>query len=617
MNSETERKKCLLSTEGFVVINVEQIKVNIHIPRDEVRIVAMQPYIRFDKAVKEPFKWADHMVELQLTGIQRSLNIAQHSFDGRGANFTVFPEYSIPGIAGVEIINRQISANTWPNESVIIAGIHGLSQPEYYDLCNMLHARVSQPNMPNSVPPDQWVNCCVIWIKDESGAILKYVQPKVRPAWPELNVTYYDMFNGTTIYVFEAQYHPSGYPCRFIIFICFDWVASVSGTTICDEVLDSLNKSWNGEPKPLHWVFVIQHNPDPNHPSFLNSTYKFLSDTNSYPFVERDQAIILHANTAVSPIPSKKGQRGYTACVFSPNAQLSCEGCRPTICMQPNRLRGNDILRRCKDIVFREMGECIHVFTLRVPRFVTPDVIDRTLPIPLAHVYAVHDSNDVRLCGSSIPAAVKWINDSLDTVTYISKTALNETIFKESAAGIESKIISDIRKSEGYRASNYVNWATSSFSNGKMYRDENQLKDVDLWGEYEEKALQHILHSLTSLGLVYKLEIIDAILHCALYDDEGFIQVIAILGDTYEDCRIHYDRFIPKSKIDPVLVVARDRDNLTATPKEFLRIDEGNSEHSLKFVDFQTLISICRGSEDSISLKGVLDGFISKNRRII
>jgi hypothetical protein len=30
--------------------------------------------------------------------------------------------------------------------------------------------------------------------------------------------------------------------------------------------------------------------------------------------------------------------------------------------MQPEILRGNGVLGRCKDVVFREMGECIHLY---------------------------------------------------------------------------------------------------------------------------------------------------------------------------------------------------------------------------------------------------------------
>ena len=103
----------------------------------------------------------------------------------------------------------------------------------------------------------------------------------------------------------------------------------------------------------------------------------------------------MHVNTAVSKLPSRTGDGGFSACVFSPSAPLDCDGCRPTVCMQPKSLRGSQNLGRCKDVVFREMGECIHVFRVRVPRFITPDATDRTYPLVNAQVHSVADYRSV------------------------------------------------------------------------------------------------------------------------------------------------------------------------------------------------------------------------------
>lgn len=338
------------------MIDVEQIMVNVRMPSDEVRIVAMQPFVQFHSETEEPFRWSDDAVDVQLAAIRRTLDIAQDGFAGRAASFTLFPEYAIPGTAGAAIIDERISADAWPNESIIIAGVHGIPKPEYRDLCDVLTAQVSQSNAPDSVPDDQWVNCCVIWVKDLNGTLQKWVQPKIRPAWPEMNVACSDMFCGSSVYVFEGRYEPSGYPCRFVTLVCFDWVASVAGTTVCHELLTKLNQLWAESQPALDWVFVVQHNTKPNHPSFLNSTYRFLTDA-TYAFVQRDKAIVLHANTAVSPQPARTGQGGFSACVFSASAQLECNCFRPTVCTQPRSLRESDILERCKDVVFREIWE--------------------------------------------------------------------------------------------------------------------------------------------------------------------------------------------------------------------------------------------------------------------
>lgn len=600
-----------------IVIDIEQITINLAMPSNELRIVAMQPFIMLDPTIREPFRWSNDAVATQLTAVHRTLDIAKSGLSGRSANFTLFPEYAIPGTVGAVAINDRISSGEWPNGSIIIAGLHGMLKDEYTELCDVLAANVSVSNSPNSVLNNQWVNCCVIWVKDREGVVRKWVQPKVRPAWPEMQVTCNDMFCGSTVYVFDCQYEPSGFPCRFATLICYDWVASVAGSTVSHELLSRLTELRTPNPTPLDWVFVVQHNPNPNHQSFLQSTYRFLTDTNTHPFIERGYAAVVHINTAVSPIPARTGSGGFSACVFSPNVQFDCNSCRPTVCMQTSSLRGSSILERCKDIVFREMGECIHAFTVRVPRFVTPDVTDRTYPVPIAHVYAVSDSNDPRLSGGPVPAAVKWVSDALDRIERASAIALAGCHLKVKAETIEPEIFSAMRSSDGHAATDSVNWATCSFSRGNEFRTNIRRLNPDIWGADETEALQHVLHSLTSLGCAYRLEFENAVLHCAVGDNENFVQVVAIRGDTHQDCRYHYDNYIPHRGADPVLVIARDRDNLIPTPEEHLRFDETAGEGAVAFLDYQTLINTCRQATNSRTLKRHLDGILPKNNRII
>lgn len=600
------------------MISFEKIKIDVRIPHDEVRVVAMQPYIQFHSNPgsfpEEPFRWADAAINEQLNAIVRTLDISQHSFSNRGANFTLFPEYSIPGIKGVSIINDRILESGWPKGSIIIAGVHGIMKSDYADLCERLGAVVSQSNAPDSVPDDRWVNSGVIWVKGHDGTVTTWVQPKVRPAWLEMSVSCRDMFCGTTLYVFEGRYEPIDYPCRFVTFVCFDWVASPAGNTVWRELVTQLNRLQIET--SLDLVFVIQHNTNPNHASFLNNTYSFLTDL-SYPFVQRDKAIILHANTAVSRQPVRTGLGGFSACVFSPSAQLECSGNRPTVCTQPGSLRGSDILERCKDVVFREMGECIHAFSVRVPRFVIPDATDRTCPLPSADVYPTNDRNDPRLCGGPVPAAVKWINDSLDIIRPMSATVLAGRPLEAKAKVVESSIVAGIRAINGHTAADRVNWATCSLSNGTESRKLIRRSNPDLWSLLEADAMEHLLHSLTATGLAYSIDISGATLHGSIQIDEGFVQIVAIRGDTYQDCRSHYDSLIPQQGPDPVLVIARDRDNFRAAPEEFLRIDEVDSGRDLAFVDYQTLIEICRTVDDTQILKENLDAFLPGPRRII
>ncbi len=598
------------------MIDVEQVVIDVQVPQDELRIVAMQPYIRFRGPVVEPFRWSTDAVEAQLGAISRTLDISLTGFNGLPANFTVFPEYAIPGVPGASLVSERIAAGDWPNGSIIIGGLDGITKAEYVDLCRSLDIRFSALNAPDTVPDGQWVNCCLLWVKNQKGMVDKWVQPKVRPAWTELAVPCNDMFRGSTVYVFECQYGASRYPCRFVTLICFDWVASPAGTTVIEELVMGLDQKWVQSQGALDWVFVIQHNSRPNSASFLNATYRFLTDP-SHPFVQRDKAVVLHVNTAVSPNPVGKGEGAFSACVFSPTTQFDCRACRPTVCMQPSVRRANNALERCKDVVFREMGECVHAFSARVPRFVVPDATDRSYPLPLAEVHAVKGSGDPRLCGGSVPAAVKWLNDALDEINKLAETQLVGRPLRAKAEALESTVIAKVRTTDGHTASAHINWATCAYRNGSVCRDKARMLNVDLWGLDEVEALDHILDSLTSLGLAYGLEFDGAVLHCTLRADEKFVQVLAIRGDAYGDCRLHYDEYVAYGGVDPVLVIARGRHPFVPGPREFLRLDETGDERGLAFLSYAELINICREVTDSNHLKECLDAILPRDRRII
>jgi len=363
--------------------------------------------------------------------------------------------------------------------------------------------------------------------------------------------------------------------------------------------------------------FVIQYNQNPNHPSFLYNTYKFLVDRTSFPFVEREDAIVIHANTAVSEKPARKGNGAYTSCIFSPNAQFECNVCRPTVCMQPVRFRENDILDRCTDVLFREMGSCIHAFTTRVPRFVTSDSTDRSYPLLSAEVHGTINSDDPRLSGSAVAASVKWINDSLDNIVRISSTDLRDCPMKTKAEEIEPIVIADMRTSIPELAENWINWAVSDFTSGNKTRDKLASQNPDNWRLLETISLEHMVHSLTALGLPYNLKIAHSNFHGILNTDNGFIQVIAIRGETHEDCQLHFDEMFCITSPDPIVLVTRDRSNLKPTERELSKFIDAGRDTGISFIDYDTLITLCRDADDENSLKEKIDEYLPGARRII
>ncbi len=86
----------------------------------------MQPFVELTGT--EPYKWQQTKKNQQLERISRFMNIAKQ-YDGNGkTHFTVLPEYSIPGLEGVERINQVLTDPSWCSETVVIGGVDRLSK---------------------------------------------------------------------------------------------------------------------------------------------------------------------------------------------------------------------------------------------------------------------------------------------------------------------------------------------------------------------------------------------------------------------------------------------------------------------------------------------------------
>ena len=195
------------------MIEVIAERVDVRIPQDDVRIIALQPFIVFPSNPTEPFQWAPEAVGDQIEVIKRTLELGINTENGVQTRFVIFPEYSIPGIDGVTVITSKVENTEWPNNSIVIGGIHGITKTEYGALCSLDNTKVADSNHPDTVGEDQWINCSVTWIKSNTGEVAKWVQPKICPAWPEQDVNYLNMYNGSSIFLYQGSYDPSRLPC--------------------------------------------------------------------------------------------------------------------------------------------------------------------------------------------------------------------------------------------------------------------------------------------------------------------------------------------------------------------------------------------------------------------
>ena len=582
---------------------------------ESVRVVAMQPFVRL-----QGFHWDPGHADRQMNAIQRTLELSRPVSGQVGSTFTLFPEYTIPGVGGAQLIDDSVRDPGWQNGSVVIGGVHGLGKDEYRELCESLTAEVLPVNAPDAVGNDQWVNCCATWIKDDQGEVKVWVQPKIKPSKPEIEIG--GMFCGSGIYLFRGRYQQGGFPCYWITLICFDWIAS-GPTPVLDTILQTLDEQQSKLDEagglPLHFVFVIQHNKKPNHEVFLRNTASLLTDAR-FPWVERSNTVILHANTAGSLVPKRGGDYGFTACVFSPRNTFM-DGCRlPTVCQKwAKKLRNRNDLGACSDVVFREMGACVHRFSLRVPKFVTATVGDRTLPLDRAEVFSTEASAepDPRLSGQPVPAEIKWLNDSLDELQHFSERVMCQKPLEAAAIAFEADLQSQVRD-VGLKnaASRIVTWSTCP--EGQQEEDEHDA-DPDLWGQRQTDGFEHVCHSLTGLGLAYDVKLDQGAPHGVLQskDSSSLIRVVTIRGDDHVTCRQYFDRRIRKTLNDPILIVSRDHDNSTPTPEEFRKYFEPEGHCGTRFLDFQTLRQRCTNATDGAALRTFLDEFLPKDGRII
>jgi len=163
-------------------------------------------------------------------------------------------------------------------------------------------------------------------------------------------------------------------------------------------------------------MFVIQHNDKPNHGTFLGELRPFY-DQNQFPSAERRGTCLVLANTAGSDKPGRVTQYGCTSLILPCTALFAPTDCYMTHANGGQRFRENNLVHPHRDVFFREGGQCIHSFTQRNPNSIASGPAGQGIPIENPFVFPIDPAAvDLRTPGNPVPAAVKWLNDTLDSV---------------------------------------------------------------------------------------------------------------------------------------------------------------------------------------------------------
>ena len=558
---------------------VDLSKWGVTPPADGVRMVIAQPHLPTTVLTPhEPYRLTDDARSRQLEVLERTIQIASVSRDTEHTtHFTILPEYCIPGLTGVQLIEERLLSESWANGTVLIGGLDGVTRDEYADLLS--HSRTHHDQHLNGVArvaTDQWVNCSITWIKSSDGQLQRWVQPKLWPAWPEASGQNQSMFKGGSIFLFRGH-RTNGEPFIFGTLVCFDWIAPTTPAPY-ERILEQTHHEAGHAQLPLTWLFVIQHNDKPSYYDFLNNVAGFFRNT-SYPNATRTNTCIVFANTAGLGHPGYCTEYGSTSLILGPNTSFMTSGARPTLSHEGFRYResNSDILKsaRCIDVYFRERGECIHVLNQINPSSVQSGARGRRYAADNAEVHAAVDMEHILAPGAGVPVVVKWANDVLDQTSR--QLPNHDPTHTEALQSAHDTVVERLRRIGSAPMTDVVRLATPG-----------SKRNVEAWNSDESTSLRHILNTLRILGAGNRLESVGTdMVHGVISFGDVQIDVIAIQGTSHEVCIEHLDSHHLKRQRMHLLLVSRDAENTHWDPKRgnILRRRQGNPQAERKFTD--------------------------------
>lgn len=601
---------------------IEEIDLNITIPELGLCMAYMQPFVELTDT--EPYRWKLDNNNQQLDRISRFMNIAKR-FDGNGkTHFTVLPEYSIPGLVGVERINQFLLDPSWDSETVVIGGVDGLNKDEYRTLCSNEISRVFIDNLPDNIPNGNWINCCITWVKDRDGRLKRWIQPKLSPSWAERNIMHSRMFCGRSVSLFTIKY-ANDTPCKFMSLICFDWIGAInSAGNGINGILNQINQLWQntGSRKDINMVFMLQHNEEPNHRNFLENARNFFEDRVSNQFVVRDQSILFFVNTAGIDRPGKSVKYGYSSLIASPSSPYDCDECCPlSFSSDASKLRNSNNLGRCKEALFRENGACCHLFKFRSPSFISSDPGNRCQFLDEAKVYPIDDGvNDSRVPRGSVAASVKWINDGIDSIEPILAHE-NSSHIKEDVARSHENLSRDIRRASGDFLCEYIRCSFSKYEN--FCQDSIPIIHfVDKWNGEEKEGLHTVVYVLSILGTCKSINVSGAGAHAVMTIGSNIIDIIVVHGgNTHEECFEYAKGFLNSQSRYGIVITKDVHDTLTDTKinRSILNTQEPISERGPSITNpddrfihhgYQNIRNCCFSATSVDNLRAQIDGLL-------
>jgi hypothetical protein len=595
------------------VQSVDLAALGVTLPNDRVGIVLSQPQLSL--TANEPYRCTPAARARQLQALTDTLNVArQHPHGLDKTHFTIFPEYTIPGIEGLARIDSALADDAWPRASVVIGGSDALSKNEFAALAQQERTHLHGFDPQNDVGVNQWINCAITWVKAADGSVHRWLQPKLAPAGPEQDVQFQDMYRGGSVFSFRGPLS-NGLQYRFSCLVCFDWIATINGEIAWRQVLARLAQEVQPNELSISWFIIIQHNDKPSHDTFLEQVRAFF-DQNVSPSVHRGATCLLFANTAGLGRPGRVKEFGTTSLIFSAQALFDKATCPLTYSADGRRFRGGKtLLDPFKQALFREGGACIHAFAQVNAGSLTAGPAGKRYAVENGSVFPLYGVVDPRVPSDSVPACVKWVNDELDELqqgTHRLGQKYSDAPMAAQINELHQQIVGAIRVLPAKSMTSYI----------ELSAQESASKHADSWSDSEVEGLEHVLHSLSIVSLGFGVPDVGTDpTHATVTMNGQPVHLLAVKGGSHEECVEHAKKFLPAD--GQVLVISRDKDN-TSWRKvlgSYLQ-PEANSVSverditdpaaGLLHIGYSDLLGMFRNEQTADALRGAIDGQFGK-----
>ena len=539
------------------VFEVDLGQLGVRFPRGEVGMVIAQPYAGFTD--NEPFTLLPDAAQRAFECIDETLAVARRCAHGaEKTHFTIFPECTLPGLEGVDRITRALVQVNWPTETVVIGGIDGLSRGQFVELLqqpNTFHD--NEHTVLEGIRDDHWVNCCVTWVKLPSGEVRCWVQPKLVPAWVELNVHHQSMYKGRSILLFKGTYAESTAPYQFATLLCFDWIGPKDSSRMWQWLLQGINNiaAQKEAVLPLTWLFVAQCNSEPSHASFMRQVVQFF-DSAQYQNVNRAHTCLVMANVAGRATPGKAEKYGRSAVIFTADRFVKPH-CMSTYCNGGEPQRAGNPLENFNDSVFRERGACIHSFIALNPEALPTGSAGRACALQEATVHPLAAARDPRTPSGLVPAVVKWMNDELDDTEKSLATIYPAAPLAREVDLAHGNSVVALRRLSADALNNTVRVSSPGTNDDRP----------DAWTERESRAVSHLLQTFSILEVAqYPPTFHGHGAQATIQNADSSLEVVAVVGRSHEACDRHImERVVPHR--GQLLVISRDDDNTHWNPR--------------------------------------------------